>query len=631
MPAGLSNVVSVDAGFISAVALKGDGTVITWGAINPGGFYQTGLYDIRAISMGRNYILALRNDGTVAGAGVPSGLSNVVAISAGGNSYGLALKSDGSVVGWGGAPDTSGVTNATFINAHGGYSLVLTRWPVITRKPTGATVQPGDNYTFTVTARGAGPFTYQWKKDGTNLPNARASTLALANIGAAHLGSYSVVVGNSSGTIESLPATLALFGAPSITHQPLNQTVFEGAKVAFAVSALGRAPLGYQWYRNGTPLTGQSAPSLLIASVSSADAGAYTVVVSNELAAVESQSATLTVTAAPVWSHAHEGTVVSIGGPAVPLGLTNAVAIAAGASHALALRSDGSVVAWGRLLIGQITPPEGLSNVVAISAGDAHSLALRADGTVVGWGEESSTAPSDIYGVIGIAAGNQHTLLLKSDGSVLRYGTASALSAPPASATNCISIDAGFESDVALRRDGTVATWGGLLNPGGINPVGLSNITAVSLGTLYFLALRQDGRVLGQGVPADLSNVVAIAAGGRGLGLALKADGTVRGWGGLESPAGLSGVSAVAAGGFGLLITTNPPQPTLAAQVAQTGQIILTSPLSVSGYILEAAPTLSQPFVEVPSYTDSFALTNDSLGLQFSTEGQLGIYRLRKK
>jgi alpha-tubulin suppressor-like RCC1 family protein len=66
--------------------------------------------------------------------------------------------------------------------------------------------------------------------------------------------------------------------------------------------------------------------------------------------------------------------------------LTGVVAIAAGGAHSLALKSDGTVVAWGSNFSGQMRVPSGLSGVVAIAAGDAHSLALKSDGTVVAWG-----------------------------------------------------------------------------------------------------------------------------------------------------------------------------------------------------------------------------------------------------
>ena len=65
------------------------------------------------------------------------------------------------------------------------------------------------------------------------------------------------------------------------------------------------------------------------------------------------------------------------------------IAVAAGSCHSLALKADGSVVAWGRQqTYGQCTvPAEAQSGVIAVAAGDFHSLALKADGSVVAWGD----------------------------------------------------------------------------------------------------------------------------------------------------------------------------------------------------------------------------------------------------
>jgi len=91
------------------------------------------------------------------------------------------------------------------------------------------------------------------------------------------------------------------------------------------------------------------------------------------------------------------------------------VAVAAGNTHNLALKSDGTVVAWGDNGFGQTNVPSGLSNVINIAGGILHSLALKSDGTVVAWGNNrngQTNVPSGLSGVFVIAAGGEHSLVL---------------------------------------------------------------------------------------------------------------------------------------------------------------------------------------------------------------------------
>ncbi len=81
----------------------------------------------------------------------------------------------------------------------------------------------------------------------------------------------------------------------------------------------------------------------------------------------------------------------------------------------MALRSDGTVVAWGDNSYGLTTVPAGLTNVIAISAGGFHNLVLKSDGTVVAWGcpdEGQTTIPAGLSGVFAISAGFAHNLVL---------------------------------------------------------------------------------------------------------------------------------------------------------------------------------------------------------------------------
>ncbi|MFA6544361.1 MAG: Ig-like domain-containing protein [Limisphaerales bacterium] len=221
-----------------------------------------------------------------------------------------------------------------------------------------------------------------------------------------------------------------------------------------------------------------------------------------------------------------DGTVVAWGAsPVVPAGLTNVTAIAAGSYHSLALKSDGTVVAWGDNSNGQSNVPAGLTNVTAIAAGYGHSLALKSDGTVVAWGDNSngqSNVPAGLTNVTAIAAGNWHSLALKNDGTVVAWGyNTDGETNVPGSLTNVTAIASRVTHSLALKSDGTVVAWGDTFS-GGINvPAGLTNVTAVAAGFRYSLALKSDGTVVGWGfngdgqttMPSGLTNVTAIAAG----------------------------------------------------------------------------------------------------------------------
>ena len=90
--------------------------------------------------------------------------------------------------------------------------------------------------------------------------------------------------------------------------------------------------------------------------------------------------------------------------------------------HCLALKADGTVVAWG-VDWASATPPADLNGVVAVAAGQVQSLAVKTDGTVVAWGAwyDQWTVPAGLSGVVAVAAGALHHLALKGDGTVVAW------------------------------------------------------------------------------------------------------------------------------------------------------------------------------------------------------------------
>jgi uncharacterized delta-60 repeat protein len=89
--------------------------------------------------------------------------------------------------------------------------------------------------------------------------------------------------------------TAAIAAAPTIYHQPQSQTVILYQPAAFSVETSGTAPLWYQWRKDGVPIDGATTNQLVFAHSQFADAGLYSVVVSNALSSVTSVDARLTV------------------------------------------------------------------------------------------------------------------------------------------------------------------------------------------------------------------------------------------------------------------------------------------------------------------------------------------------
>jgi hypothetical protein len=167
-------------------------------------------------------------------------------------------------------------------------------------QPANQSVTAGQMATFSVTATGTAPITYQWQKNGTNISGATAATYTTPTTSLADNGArFDLVVSNSAATVTSSSATLTVnptTSAPTITTQPANQTVTVGPTATFAVSATGTSPFSYQWQKNGANISAATAASYTTPATVAADKGAsFDVVVSNSVGTVTSSSATLTV------------------------------------------------------------------------------------------------------------------------------------------------------------------------------------------------------------------------------------------------------------------------------------------------------------------------------------------------
>ncbi|WP_051250723.1 fibronectin type III domain-containing protein [Paenibacillus harenae] len=218
-------------------------------------------------------------------------------------------------------------------------------------------------------------------------------------------------------------------------------------------------------------------------------------------------------------------------------GLSSIVAIAASGQHNLALKSDGTVWAWGLNSAGQLgngtvtdhltyfpTPAQvrGLDSVTAVAAGPSTSLAIKSDGTLWAWGGNVGDGTTDLHStpvqvhglssVVSIATAS-HSLAVKSDGTLWAWGgtvgdgTTDLHSTPvQVQSLNSVAAIAADEwHSLALKSDGTVWAWGCPLKGGECyesdirnSPVqvqNLNSVVAIAAGYEHSLALKSDGTV----------------------------------------------------------------------------------------------------------------------------------------
>jgi hypothetical protein len=233
-----------------------------------------------------------------------------------------------------------------------------------------------------------------------------------------------------------------------------------------------------------------------------------------------------TVTRVLAWGNDAEGQTQ------VPATLSGVTAIAAGDFHALALRSDGTVIGWGDNLSGQASPPHGLKDVKAIAAGGFHSLALRKDGSVVAWGRNDfgqCKVPRTVTVAIAIAAGENHSMALLFNGKVVSWGQNSAGQCDiPEELPPAVGISALGAWSAAELPYGRRAEWGDLAQRPIRAPATLPAGSVTATSASHGIALLKDGSLFGWGynesgqssVPTGIKKNRSVAV-GKNFSLAL--------------------------------------------------------------------------------------------------------------
>jgi alpha-tubulin suppressor-like RCC1 family protein len=575
VPQGMTNVV---AGGHHSLALVDGGTVVSWGGNDSG---QTnvpiGLTNVVAIAAGFAHSLALRNDRTVAAWGaddvgqtdVPQGLTNVIAIAAGYN-HSMALKEDGKVAAWG--SNAYGETNVPFSLAN-----------VVA-------IAAGVNYC--VALKGDGTLVAWGRNDARQTQVAATASNCVAVVGGGAHGLALVadgqVVGwgeNSSGQI-SIPYDLknvltvaagyahsiALIGdgSPTVTGLSSGQTAYSGTTLVLNAMVTGGTPLYYQWQFDGHNLNGATNAFFTLTNLQSADIGSYTVLVSNALGTTEGPSILLNVLNSgpisllqPVSQHSFPGGSASFQfaadgseplqyrwfheGLPIPGGTDGLLTL-----NSLSLADAGRYQALASNAFGVLFSSNAVLSIPPVQAWGFYYDAIPEDMAFPAF------APDDLSNVVAMAGGYYHSLALRSDGTVASWGVAyRGGTDAPTGLSNVVAIAAAGFHSLALRNDGTVIGWGDNNSGQSTPPSTLTNAVAVAAGDYSSLALTSAGAVVFWGAwpapPSDLVDVVAIAA-GKFHSVALKADGTVVAWGNNAAgqtnvPAGLSNVIAIAAGG----------------------------------------------------------------------------------
>lgn len=260
--------------------------------------------------------------------------------------------------------------------------------------------------------------------------------------------------------------------------------------------------------------------------------------------------------------------------------------VAAGGEHTLAVKTDGSLWAWGWNGLGELGDGTTMSSpnprkidvgYTSVGAGTMHSAAIKSDGSLWAWGYnangqigDGSTSGSRVPKMIGtgyvsVVAGASHTAAIKTDGSLWSWGdntygqlgnNAMNYRYPNQVGSGYVSVSAGDNHTVAIKTDGSLWAWGdnsyGQLGNGTTSKTSLpkligSDYISVSAGAFHTVAIKNDGSLwawgdnldgqLGDGstinsaVPKLIDTGYASVAAGGFHTVAIKNDGSLWVWG----------------------------------------------------------------------------------------------------
>ena len=399
--------------------------------------------------------------------------------------------------------------------------------PSITGQPQSLAVSPGHTANFSINATGTSPLSYQWYGNGVAIMGATSSSLAIAEVDQAKLGSYHVVLSNPGGSITSDPAGLALDDGLAIV------TAVASSGFSFWIKSDGSLwASGENYYGqlgDGSRTTRLNA-RMIATDVVAADAGwSHTLYLRKDgtLWAMGNNEYGQLGTG----SHASEAAPVQVA--------SGVIAVEAGYDTSFFIKSDHTLWAMGQNTDGRLgdgtlesraTPVQIATNVRKISAGSGHGLMILQDGTMWAFGQNYSGQLGDgTYSsrytpvqidldVAEVSAGGEYSAYIKTDGTLwsmgrnyngqLGDGTTTTRNSPVMIAGGVQSVSAGSNCKLYVGVDGKL--WGtgdnyqGQLGDGSYNsyisPVIIADGVARAIaGTGFSLIIRTDGSLWGMG------------------------------------------------------------------------------------------------------------------------------------
>ena len=442
VPSGLKGV-KCATGAHHSLVLKPDGTVVGFGS-NSDGRTSTplGLMAVD-ISAGFYHSLAVRVDGTVAAWGqntygqcnVPEGLDRVVRVE-GGTYHSVALRDDGSIVAWGNVNlDESFLPEGTVvvdIAAGEGSVAVLTDDSKLIVSAHDDNIPDGFARSISATGYAYGVSGYYPPRIFLEMPRAsgpyphtiRPKVTLAWDWGAQVLWDF------GDGRFGDGKSPIHVYRDPGRYYgQILAENALGADTQDIFVDSLGVGSLvTWDFWSDGSHIPSEDGiigVALDIVGLACSDYFGYFAALLSDGTVIHLRYDSVANCLRDVWWPVDVGDV-----PFDPEIVNNVVAIDAGDSHYVALKSDGAVIAWGNNNYGQCNVPEGLK-ATAIACAFSGTIAIREDGTIACWGWNFDGSgevygdyvpPANLRDVIEIAAGYAHCLALRDDGTVVAWG-----------------------------------------------------------------------------------------------------------------------------------------------------------------------------------------------------------------